>query len=471
MKKIVFKQKKTFWVIGAIVLTFLLSCKKFLDEKPNITIASPSTLRDLQLLLDNPNVTSSGPGGFMELIADNLYLTKSSWELGASAGNRLGSLAQNYVWVGNAVPFDYAWEYPYQRPVYYANIVLEQLDIIKGNTSEATLHNALKGSALFYRAFAFQQLAQIFCKPYATENLNADGIVLKLSSNINEKMTRNTVTKTYEQIITDLEEASRLLPSVTQFPHRPSKLAAYGALARTYLSMRDYVNAEKYADLVLKDYSALMNYNTLIPVKSPVVETYNPEVIFHNTAFSDVLLFVTAPAFQKVDSILYRSYNDDDLRKTVFFLPNTGGNTGTYSFRGSYHGNLMATSIFDGLATDEIYLIKAECLARAGKPQESMDKLNALMVTRWKNSVPYPTITASSPADALNKVLTERRKELLFRGLRWSDIRRLNLEGANITLKRVIGDVTYTLAPNDLRSVMLIPYEQINRSGIPQNPR
>jgi hypothetical protein len=60
---------------------------------------------------------------------------------------------------------------------------------------------------------------------------------------------------------------------------------------------------------------------------------------------------------------------------------------------------------------------------------------------------------------------------LLFRNLRWSDLRRFNLEGANITLKRIINGTSYTLPPNDLRWVLLIPDLETSRSGIPQNPR
>jgi hypothetical protein len=99
-----------------------------------------------------------------------------------------------------------------------------------------------------------------------------------------------------------------------------------------------------------------------------------------------------------------------------------------------------------------------------------MTDLNTLLRKRWKSGT-FADRTASSDADALNLILIERRKELVFRGLRWSDLRRLNLDGANITLTRKISGINYTLSPNDSRWVFLIPAQEINQSGIPQNPR
>lgn len=80
-------------------------------------------------------------------------------------------------------------------------------------------------------------------------------------------------------------------------------------------------------------------------------------------------------------------------------------------------------------------------------------------------------MTANSHAEALNIILKERRKELLIRGLRWSDLKRYNRGGANITLTRTVNGQTYTLSPNDLRYAVAIPEDIITLTGMPQNPR
>jgi len=68
--------------------------------------------------------------------------------------------------------------------------------------------------------------------------------------------------------------------------------------------------------------------------------------------------------------------------------------------------------------------------------------------------------------------LKERRKELLFRGLRWTDLRRLNLDPRfAVTLARNVSGQIYSLPPEDPRYAWPIPDDEIQASGIPQNPR
>lgn len=99
-----------------------------------------------------------------------------------------------------------------------------------------------------------------------------------------------------------------------------------------------------------------------------------------------------------------------------------------------------------------------------------MGYLNNLLAKRWKTGTFVP-ITASSQTDALNIISRERRKELLIRGVRWSDLKRYNRDGANITLTRTVNGQTYTLPPNDLRYAIAIPEDIITLTGMPQNPR
>jgi tetratricopeptide (TPR) repeat protein len=322
--------------------------------------------------------------------------------------------------------------------------------------------------ALFYRAFMFHQLAQLFCEPYSTSTAGNPGIVLRTTAETDAPIARSTVQQSYDQIINDLKTAAELLPASQLYTTRPNKAAVYGELARVYLSMRDYVNAEAYASNVLAGNSVLIDYNSLSPASNPVLPTNpinNPEILFiSRTTLSGVF---SASHEAIVDTSLYRSYNTNDLRKTVFFGLNGSNNY----WKGSYYAfGGLDYSIFDGLATDEIYLIRAECRARKGDANAAMDDLNTLLRNRWKTGS-FTNIVAIDANDALTQVLKERRKELAFRGLRWSDCRRLNLEGANIALTRVVNGTTYTLPANDLRWALLIPDLEINRSAISQNPR
>ncbi|MGN6177904.1 MAG: RagB/SusD family nutrient uptake outer membrane protein, partial [Mucilaginibacter sp.] len=111
------------------------------------------------------------------------------------------------------------------------------------------------------------------------------------------------------------------------------------------------------------------------------------------------------------------------------------------------------------------------CAARSGDANTAMNNLNTLLRNRYASGT-FTNLTASSGDDALNKVLKERRKELLYRGIRWSDLRRLNQESRfQVTLVRNVNGQTYTLPPNDPRYVELIPVDVISNSTMAQNPR
>jgi len=113
-------------------------------------------------------------------------------------------------------------------------------------------------------------------------------------------------------------------------------------------------------------------------------------------------------------------------------------------------------------------LIRAECYARSGNISGAMTDLNTLLRKRWDNT--YVDLSATDADDALNKVIIERRKELLMRGQRWTDLRRLNKESTFATIQ-IRSDQNVTLLPNDSRYVLLIPSEVIQNSNIAQNTR
>ncbi|MGE8425794.1 MAG: RagB/SusD family nutrient uptake outer membrane protein, partial [Sphingobacterium siyangense] len=161
---------------------------------------------------------------------------------------------------------------------------------------------------------------------------------------------------------------------------------------------------------------------------------------------------------------LYQQYDNDDLRKVLFFTNNTDSSHG---FRGRYSGG---TSLFTGIAIDEMYLTKAECLARNKRSEEAISLLNKFLVSRWKAGK-FQSLTSNSDSKVLDIILRERRKQLLFRGLRWLDLKRLNKEGRNIVLKRVLKEKEYVLNPNDLKYALPFPEDVIEISGMQQNSR
>lgn len=450
--------KKIQLLLFLATIVLFTSCKKYLDLKPDKAVAVPSTLQDMRAILNNQSNLNSRFAELAEIAADDYYVTSADWSSSTNEEDK-----NNYIWHPQAEDVS-CWSNPY-KTIFYANTVLDNIDNIQATAANRSEWNSCKGEALFFRGFAFFDLAQVYCKPFdPAGNNNSLGLPLRLSSDIGIPTARSSVAETYNRITADLLEAVSLLPVSVPVKTRPSKTAAFAALARIYLAMELYDNALAYADSALSLYNQLIDYNTVNASASIPFAVFNAEVIFHSYSPGGGLLNISRC---KLDSFLYSSYAANDLRKTVFFKNN--GN-GTFGYKGSYNATTNNV-FFNGLATDEVYLIKAECLARMGNTTSAINTLNQLMVKRWKNATFIP-FTATNTDQALRIILTERRKELLFRSLRWQDLRRLNRDARFvITLTRIINSQTYTLPPGDPRYVMLIPADVIALTGIPQNPR
>lgn len=442
---------------------YFISCTKYLDKKPDKTLVVPSTLQDLQAILDNNNqINLFQNNGVGEASADNYYLNYNDFLALYFLSDRSVYTWDKEIFYDNP-PGNNEWSDIYGI-TYKANIVLATIDDIEKTPQNTSSWENIKGSAYFLRGYSFSILARNYAKVYDKNTSSTDmGIPLRLNIDFNEKSTRASIEQTYNQIIEDLKDAILLLPVNPQHVMRPSKRAAFALLSRVYLFMQDYVNAGLYADSALLINNTLMDYNndpSIIQSSPFPFIRFNSEVIFHAEGLLNPLYNLWA----NIDSLLYASYDSNDLRKTLFFNDHSNG---TFGFKGNYTGDV---SIFDGIANDEVYLTRAECYARTGNKDSALSYLNSLLVKRWKAGSFVP-LTAVDDRDALNKILIERRKELLMRDLRWMDIKRLNKEGGNISLKRILNGVTYYLAPNDNKFALPIPATVIQLSGMTQNPR
>jgi hypothetical protein len=59
----------------------------------------------------------------------------------------------------------------------------------------------------------------------------------------------------------------------------------------------------------------------------------------------------------------------------------------------------------------------------------------------------------------------------MFRGLRWTDLRRLNQDSKYaVTLYRIVNGLTYQLQPQSLRYIFEIDQNAVNIGGLIQNP-
>lgn len=443
-----------------IVLTsILISCEGFLDPKPNQSLVVPGTLVDVQNLLDNTTVFNS-QGTLQLLTTDEFWATDEAY-------NGFGTVVEQgtYRWADDPYQggFTSDWSDPYTQ-VFYANVALETLEKIEQESGISQELNELKGAALFHRSYAYFNLLQQFAPPYSRDGDNEEslGIVLRESADISIQPVRASLLESYDQVQTDLTLAAELLPQQASPKNRPTRSAALGVLARFYLITFQYEQAIQAAEAALDLYPNRLDFNTLNFVSSRPFARFNDEMIFYSV-LSSVSFHRSPQVF--ADSTIVQLFAEGDLRLKAYF---SRSSSGYYNFNKHLTG---LPFFFGGISVGEMQLIAAEGHARLGNIQRSGELLNELLSLRYETGT-WEDLEITDQNEILNRVLEERKKELFGRGMRWTDLRRLNqYPEYQKTIVREINGEQFTLEPNSNRYVFPIPDDEIQRSGISQNPR
>lgn len=447
----------------AVVVLLLTACMKdFLDIKRDKTQVIPVTLEDYRSVFENQAMNYNYPV-MGEIGSDDYYITAQQW-------NALSDPVQRnaYIWADDVYQGGTGmdWNRSYER-VLYANFVLEGVSEIAETPANKVLRDEVIGAAHFFRGINFFLLAQLFCRQYDPTTAAGDlGIPLRTTSNINVQFQRASLADTYDQIIDDLKQAARLLPPVMSLNTRPYKAAALGMLANVYLQMGDYPTALGYADNALSLASDIIDYSEIdasLSLPFPQYGRENKEIVFFAMMNNASIL---ANARLTVDSVLYNSYDIHDLRGQAFFFDNAGRIT----FKGHYSGS--NTFYFTGLTSPEFLLVRAECNAWLGNLTASVKDLNRLLSNRFEPQFFEPVSEDITQSQLLRLVLSERRKELIYRGRRWHDLKRFGDEPAFAkSLVRVLDGTKYTLPSTSPRWVWPLPPDVVNLGGLKQNDR
>src|SRR5690606_21486189 len=452
MKKIYKK-----YVVALLSALCLAACSgEFLEVKPQRQQVIVETLQDVEALLDNSNILNRTD--YYRMISDgDFYYTDSKVTSISEVQRNL------YLW---AVDIDPAglhltpWDLPYQQ-IMYANIALETLREMTDDGDEENVRNELYGRALFFRAWAHYQLLQDFAEGYDPAVDAQPGVPIIMDSSCPNNIPRGSLRNAYRAITDDLTEARAYLPQQTSIKTRPSMQAVYALLARIYLNLHDFENALLSAEKALEINRSLLDFNAVSRNAVLPFSSFNfskqPEIIFFT---SSNIPLVPTPGIQ-IEEGLYSYYHNEHRRKYLFFNNDRLYN-GTYSGASAYH--------FTGLATDELYLVKAECLVRLGRPEEGVGAAEELLQHRFlDNAIAGNTADRDNP---LRWVLEERRKELVGRGTRWSDLKRLNRDvQTRSDLIRTYQGERYKLPANSSRYVFAIPADEVELSGLAQNIR
>ncbi|TCC89954.1 RagB/SusD family nutrient uptake outer membrane protein [Pedobacter hiemivivus] len=451
--------KKILYTLICGTVLCCAACRKYVEIPPeNLKVLSATS--DYQALL-NYGITFEVSYSSPVLSSDDMGTDEVVWQ------NPLNVLSANaYTWADRmyeAAAEDNEWS-KFYNTIFNCNVVINGVMDSQGGTDQQK-RRAL-AEALVHRAYSYFTLVNMYAKQYDPATAATDpGLPLVLTPRFTTDLTRVSVQKIYNQIKADLNAALPDLADRADFITNPSKTAVYALLARTYLNTREFSEAQRNSEL------ALSLQNTLIDLKAYTA----PNVTFPNRLTNPEEIFFKRTASYlpnvPINANTISIYDLNDLRYQLYTADRTKSNA-PFNNRVFYKHRLSVDGAYVGPSVPEMMLIKAECEARADKPDAAINTLNELRKKRFDDAH-YVGLTASTGNEALHRVIDERTREFIGRGFRWFDQRRLRQDpGFITTVTRVFKDVTYTLTPESNRYTYRIAekYIQLNPE-IVQNPR
>ncbi|WP_316835498.1 RagB/SusD family nutrient uptake outer membrane protein [Pedobacter nutrimenti] len=436
---------KRIFILTLIFASFLLSnCKKLVEiDGPATNVSSKNVYNNDATAVGAitslyVNLSKSNPIDPQELsgLSGIGGLSADEFDYYSGAGNStLAVYYQNFLNSQNI--YNGFWGTTYQR-LYVVNAALEGLESSTGLTPLVKQH--LMGEARFMRAFHYFYLV----------NLYGDvPLVLSTDYTINAVIKRSAKTLVYNQIVTDLKEAQNLLSGsylsgdgITAYPFgseervRPNKWAATALLARTYLFMEQWANAETQASMVLANTSEFQLESldkVFLKNNREAIWQLQPTQLRSNTQEAD--FFVIPPeglsSYNAVylSSELLKDFEIGDQRKnnwvsslstngTLYYYPYK------YKIKKSSLTDVPVTEYSTVVRLAELYLIRAESRARLGNLVVAISDVDQI-----RNRAGLPLVKDTNPninqEDLINLILREKRIELFTEwGHRWLDLKR-----------------------------------------------
>lgn len=466
------KTKYTFLLLVLTAISFS-ACKKYLDITPKGYVI-PSKIQDFERILnDGSNFRFLATD--IDFLSDDFYLRDADRSNFTETTQTRLYFWQQDAYVTNEEIRSSFWASLYSN-IYQFNAIINGIDQAEGATP-ARIARA-KAQAKFGRAVSYWYLVNLYAKPYNKQTASADpGVPLVIGNDVTKDLPgRGTVQLTYEFILKDLNEALNDVPVGSANAYLISKPAVYGYLARTYLMMGDYVKAGEAAGQALSFNPRLIDYNTVYANKTatngvpyigvkPGVTTFTDRLTVPENIFAQLYSYTGGMYNQPIAKATEQLFDAGDLRR-VFLIPNIKANVtwdGIYTYMDQF------IYVNPGITSPEMYLVRAEAYARENNIGAAMADLNTLRKMRYRPA-DYVDLTAADKKDAIGKVLLERRKELMFKGARWFDMRRLNNDpDFGFTARHEFKDGTFIeLKPNSPAYTLHLPSSALS-SNIQQN--
>lgn len=293
------------------------------------------------------------------------------------------------------------------------------------------------------RALAHFDLVRIYGKPYTEDQGASLGVPLVTGVlESNAKPARSTVAEVYTQVVKDLTEAisSNALATETE----PGYVSVWGAkaiLSRVYLNMGDYANALSVAEDIIKNSGAALwtrdqyfkAWDASTPNESEFLFRLNVAGSTDNNDLNGIGNLQQREGYKEM--VATKKFVDmltsdpKDVRNDMFLPAKAEKEVAVYGtnkvflnkLRGQ-GGNLRNVTIVPIIRLSEVYLTAAECAFRNNDKTKAVEYLNDLVKNRTTTVASLATVDNIT----LDRILIERRKELIGEGQRYFDALRNN---------------------------------------------
>ncbi|NDV17487.1 RagB/SusD family nutrient uptake outer membrane protein [Muricauda sp. TY007] len=453
----------TYIICSLAILVGLSSCEEYLDDIPKGS-KTPLTLADYEAFVRNEygnhrvNVDQA-----LNLLNDR-FISEST--LSFSPLDKA-----NYLWDESAdrIALNRSDESTYYNS--YASISTFNLIIENAlTTTEASEgeQRVLWSQAKVLRAMSYFNLVNFYADTYEASNASEKlSVPLITSADINAPSEQVSIQEMYDFMLSDMEEALPYLPIESVTVLHPNLGTGYAFLARLHLQMGNYDEALANANRALEennslyDWTAYYQANAMViedsesyvgkpsPMGFDYVENYN----FRHGALSRITTENNIPVHRA------ERFEAGDARFLSRWKIRT---VGAETF---YNATLSGYFNYGGITTVEVYLIKAECLARDNQWGAAMDILNQVRQTRILPES-YMELTASNEAQAMEAIIKTKMNELILTLVPFCDARRLNAEGTyTIGFSKEYNGQTYSLAPDSHLWTMPFPQGAVDNPG------
>ena len=454
--------------VSVLAATLALSaCNDFLNDIPKGE-KTPSTWEDFNGFLKNEYIYNSEMGQAYLLLNDvyrgptdlNTPIIQANYNWDETIDRSVENTKDYYLYTNN-----------YQA-IFNCNLIIEQAPTATKCTEAQRA--MLIAQARTLRVLCYYHTANYYADQYSQATLNNTSIPLVTSSAISAPSPQVTIKELYDFMISEMEQSVDALPEKGETMFHATKAAGYGLLARIYLSMSDYTNAQKNAEAALQQNSSLFDWVAYYeadkerfaePTSAYATKEYN--TVCKPMAISNPENYI----FRFGNNLDYNGisgksmglpmeraarFETGDARLRTHWKRRVYPSTSEELYYG-IHGEKMNVG---GITSPEMYYIKAECLARKGDQKNITAAMDLLNTVRKKRILPefYADATASTTKEAVEKIISDKANEYIQTLVPFCDMRRLNKDPEYArTLSKVVNGKTISLKPDSYMWTMPFP--------------